>query len=68
MQYFLINPSVKRILHDQSTNINGDKRDCKKKKKVQIFSKDQMFQIFGSRIYEEDLYKVYALQLCIYVL
>lgn len=44
------------------------KETVKKKKKVQIFSKDQMFQIFGSRIYEEDLYKVYALQLCIYVL
>lgn len=37
-------------------------------KKVQIFSKDQMFQIFGSRIYELDLYKMYTLHLCIYVL
>lgn len=30
VQCFLINPSVNKISHDQSTNINGDKRDFEK--------------------------------------
>lgn len=74
MQCFLINPSVNKISHDQSTNINADKKDfenCQYSVKMKTFK--HLGLEFGSWIYTsvcvyiQCMLSVYIYIFCIHV-